>query len=837
MARPKRKTKKPLTALTRSLRAKIGLSGVALNLERLVRAYWPAVMLGLTILSLLIWQTHLLLPTPLDLGFYAALSGLFLWYLWWGLRSFTLATRDQAILRLDANAKDNPIIALVDRPLSGADDADTLELWQLHQQRMAAVAQKVDVPAPHVRLARRDPWALRLIALLFFASAIFFGRANTGQSLTETLQDLASGTSGTVVSYEAWADPPAYTRVPSIYLNTLDAGRLLELPVGTELTLRSYGAFELEIVSDVATLTEDQKILTEERSFKVAQSGTVALKKGFRTVAQWQIKVIPDTPPTVELIGEITRTVQGSVQMPYAAKDDYGVTGGTVLISLDMKALVRRYGLALAPESTAPIAFELPIPFNADTKDFSETVVEDLSKHPWAGLPVKIDLRVEDAAGNTASIEPVFMAMPGKRFFDTLAAALVEQRRDILWNRDNIDRVGMILRTLTHLPEDGFPNKKAYLMARSVIKHIGYVDVRPIDDATVQDISETLWWAALLIEDGDLSDAAARLKRAQERLSEAMKNGATDDEIAELMEELRKATDDYMRQLAENAKPQDEQADNQNTQQISPGMIQEMMDRIQELMEQGRMAEAQELLDQLQQMLENMQVTKGGSGKGDQQQGEGEGLQDTLREQQDLADQNFQEMQEEFNRNQETQNQQGQQEGQKNGEGQSDGESDLAGRQEALRGLMQQQLDGLSPDDSETGQSAREALREAERQMGQARDNLQDGRGAEALDNQADAVEALRQGMQKLNEANQQAGGGQRREGQDNGETAGPDGQDPLGRSTARRGAAQSNKTLLQSDEQLRRSKEILDEIRRRSGERNRPKLELDYLDRLLDRF
>ena len=396
---------------------------------------------------------------------------------------------------------------------------------------------------------------------------------------------------------------------------------------------------------------------------------------------------------------------------------------------------------------------------------------------------------------------------------------------------------GMILRTLTHLPEDGFPNKKAYLMARSVINHIGYVDVRPIDDATVQDISETLWWAVLLIEDGDLSDAAARLKRAQERLSEAMKNGATDDEIAELMEELRKATDDYMRQLAENAKPQDEQADNQNTQQISPGMIQEMMDRIQELMEQGRMAEAQELLDQLQQMLENMQVTKSGSGKGDQQQGEGEGLQDTLREQQDLADQNFQEMQEEFNRNQETQNQQGQQEGRKNGEGQSGGESDLAGRQEALRGLMQQQLDGLSPDDSETGQSAREALREAERQMGQARDNLQDGRGAEALDNQADAVEALRQGMQKLNEANQQAGGGQRREGQDNGETAGPDGQDPLGRSTARRGAAQSNKTLLQSDEQLRRSKEILDEIRRRSGERNRPKLELDYLDRLLDRF
>ncbi|MBL4751813.1 MAG: TIGR02302 family protein [Amylibacter sp.] len=837
MARSKRKAKRHLAALSKSLRAKIGLSGLALNVERLARAFWPAIMLGLTIFSLLIWQAHLLLPTPYDLGLYATLSGAFLWLLWKGIRAFSPATRDQAILRLDANAKGNPVISLVDRQLSGVDDADAQELWQLHQKRMAAEAEKVDVPAPHVRLSKRDPWALRLVTLLFFGSAVFFGQANRGQSLTETLQDLASGTGGEVASFEAWAEPPAYTGFPAIYLNTLEEGKPLELPVGTRLILRSYGATELEIISDVATLTDEQKILTDERSFKITETGTVSLKKGYRTVALWDITVIPDTPPSVELTDEISRTVQGSIQIPYAAKDDYGIIGGTVLVTLDMDNLVRRYGLELEPENTDPIRFELPLPFNADTSDFTDTAVEDLSQHPWSGLPVKISLSVQDAAGNEAVTAPVFMPMPGKRFFDTLAAALVEQRRDILWNRGNIDRVQMILKTLSYLPEDGFPNPKAYLMVRSVIRRIGYTDERPIKDAMVADIAKTLWRAALLIEDGDLSDAAARLKRAQERLSEAMKNGATDAEIAELMEELRKATKDYMRQLAQNAKPQDEQATNQNIQQVTPSMIQEMMDKIQELMEQGRMAEAQELLDQLQQMLENLQVTQGGSG-GDQEQSGGESMQDTLREQQDLADENFQEMQEKFNRNQDAQNQEGQQQGQNEGGEQKSGSgSDLAERQEALRELMQQQMDGLAPDDSEAGQAAREALREAERQMGQARDNLEQGRGVEALDNQADAVEALRQGMQRLNEANQQAGGGQNREGQKNGETAGPNRQDPLGRSTARRGAAQSNQKLLQSDEQLRRSKEILKEIRRRSGERSRPQLELDYLDRLLDRF
>jgi len=35
----------------------------------------------------------------------------------------------------------------------------------------------------------------------------------------------------------------------------------------------------------------------------------------------------------------------------------------------------------------------------------------------------------------------------------------------------------------------------------------------------------------------------------------------------------------------------------------------------------------------------------------------------------------------------------------------------------------------------------------------------------------------------------------------------------------------------------MQRAREILDELRRRSGERFRPKLELDYIERLLHRF
>lgn len=837
MIRQDQTQKKSTTSLNKSLKIKLYLSKLILTFERLMQAFWPPLVTALLILSLLIWQVHTLLTFPFDIGLYSVLTFIFIVFSVRGVLRFSRVTQRQVIMRLDeTRAVNNPLTTLMDRQFIGTDDEDAQELWHLHRKRMAEDAEKTEVRPPHIRLSQNDPWALRLISILFFSTAFFFGQSQSDQSLIETVQDVMTGTTETSASFEIWAEPPAYTGFPSIYLNTVEKDTVLELPQGTALILRNYGASALKIISTVAELEEDQTKFAQDSTFEITQSGSLALKKGLRTLGRWEIEMIPDKPPFVELTGDISRTLQGSVQIPYAAADDYGITGGTVEITLDLNQINRTYGLALPPEQTDPIQFDLALPFNADTTDFEETVIEDLAEHPWAGLPVKITLSVTDAAGNTASTEPIFTPMPGKRFFDTLAAAISEQRRDLLWNRKNINRVTRILKALTYRPEEGFPNQHAYLMVRSVIRRIGYIQNRPIDSTVRDDIAETLWRAALLIEDGDLSDAAARLKRAQDRLSEAMKNGATEEEIAELMEELREATREYLRELAENAQPQDQQqADNQNTQEISPDTLQDMMDRIQELMEQGRMEEAQALLNQLQQMLENMQVTQGQPQEGGEGQQGMEGLQDTLRQQQDLADETFRQLQDEFNQGQDGQQPQQNQQGSNNGQqGEQDG---LVERQQALRDLLNEQLRGLNGDNSEAGQRAREALENAEREMGQAADNLERQRNDEALDNQANAVEALRRGMQELSEAARQANQGQAREGQQNSESDGPDIEDPLGRSQRNGRAISRNGPLSHSDKDWKRSQEILEEIQRRSGERFRPEYELEYLDRLLDRF
>lgn len=855
-------------AALRALGRQIALARLSLFAERLLQGFWPAGSLLALGYGLLRWGLFAALGQTALLALLAGFVGVFLLLLTRGAERFRFPTRRAAIDRLDTVLEGRPLGALDDRQLVGAGDAASEYVWAMHLKRMAEAARAARATEPKPQLSKRDPWALRLMALLVFVSAIVFASGRQGQNLIDSLQGLPEGAVAGGPAYEGWAEPPGYTGKPTVYLNEFPREKPLDLPEGTRVILRVYGtvnAASLRESVSAAGGTEMPETDTglSEVTFEIARDGDLTVSPRGSDAVSWQVRMIPDQAPTVELTGEISRSLQGSMQIPYKAADDYGIAGGAVGVRLDMARVDRRHGLTAEPDPRDPLSFDVQLPVRGDLALVEDTIVEELAEHPWAGLPVRIALSVYDAADNAGAIEPVRMEMPGKRFFDPLAGSVAEQRRDLLWTRDNAGRVAMILKAVTHRPEDIFQNDKAYLMVRTAIRRLDYNADAPLSDEIRDEVAELLWRAALLIEDGDLSDAAERLKRAQERLSEAMENGATDEEIQELMDELRRAAQDYMRQLAENAErnPDRQQSQIDPSQMVTQDQLQELMNRIQELMEQGRMAEAQQLLQQLQQMLENMQIVQGGQGQSGEQSGR-QGLQDTLREQQDLADETFRGMQEEFNRqrqqdgNQEGQQlgeqegqqqggqgdlpgdrQQGQQQGQQPGEGGS-GLGDLAQRQEALRRLLQGQRGELPQDGSEAGRAGREALDQAERDMGEARDSLEEGDAPGALDNQADAIDALREGLRNMDEAARQA---ERQNGQQQGDGNGPVTgrvqRDPLGRPLGGNGVPSTDENMVPDEELYRRSKELRDEIRKRTGEQDRPQLELDYLKRLLERF
>ena len=860
----------PTDPLVKRLRVPLALTWAGLIAERVVHAFWPLWSIVITVAAALMLGLHELAAVEVvwTVAVLAVLGAVFFGVQ--GARKFRWPDSQTALARIDSILPGRPLAALADRQVIGGGDAGSEALWQAHMRRMAERAGAARAVEPDLKLSRRDPFGLRYVALLGLVVAFLFGSVwragSVGEMVPGSGPDLAGGP-----AWEGWIEPPAYTGLPSLYLNDLEGE--ISVPEGSRATVRLYGETgALSVAETVSGRTEDVGAATDtEQDFDIVMDGGLRIDgPGGR---EWEVTALPDALPEVSVPAEgLQVSFDGQMSQPFEARDDYGVVAGTARFELDLARLDRRHGLAADPDPREPIVLDLPMPITGDRSAFTEALIENLSQHPWAHLPVTLTLTVEDASGQAGKSENRSMELPARRFFDPLAASVIEQRRDLLWARSNAPRVAQLLRAVSHRPEPGlFRSETAYLKLRVILRRLETLARH--DSLTVEaqdEIAQALWDLAVLLEDGDIGDALERMREAQERLSEAMRNGASQEEIARLMQELRDATQDYLRQKMQQAQREGEQQE--GNQQLSENMmmldqqdLQEMMDRIQELMEQGRFAEAQQALEEFQQMMENMQVTQGQGGQG-QSPGQQamEGLAETLRGQQGLSDEAFRDLQEQFNPNAqagESQGNQGQNgdmgrgqshEGQGQGEGSGQqpgngqgnqsaegqpGQGTLAERQEALRRELQRQRDGLPGIGGEAGDAARDALDRAGRAMEGAEEALRGEDLPEAIDRQAEAMEALREGMRNLGEAlaeNSQQPGGQ---GESLGQFGNQGTNDPLGRPQGPGGAIGDRGQLHEGEDVYRRAGELLDEIRRRSGETERPEVELDYLRRLLDRF
>ncbi|WP_306418405.1 TIGR02302 family protein [Ruegeria sp. Alg231-54] len=837
-------------------RLSLWLTHAGMLAEQFLRAFWPFFSVLMAILAALMLGLQDEVRVEIVWGVGAvALLGLAA-TLFVGARRFHFPSRAEALMRLDAAMPGRPIQALIDDQAIGAMDADSVALWHAHQNRMARRVAQAEPVKPDLRLADRDPYALRYSALLALVIAAMFGSFWRIGSVAEMTPGAAVAGQGP--SWEGWVEPPRYTGLPTLYLAD-QSDPTLSVPQGSRITLRFYGEIGAHSLTETTTPLGTEAATEPEQDFVVERSGQ--FKIDGPSGRDWALNVVADTRPQVAVAGSAESEAGGQMKLPFAASDDYGVVSGSAVIELDLASVDRQYGLTAAPEPREVITVELPMPITGDRADFTEDLIEDFSQHPWAHLPVKITLMARDAADQEGQSEPYATALPARRFFDPLAAAVIEQRRDLLWTRENATRVSQMLRAVSHLPEELFRSDTAYLRLRVILRRLEMFNEYGLKQEQQAEIAEALWELGVLIEDGTLADALERMRRAQERLTEAMKNGATDEEIAELMQELREATQDYMRQLQRLAQENGDFDENQQGQdgesmQMTQDDLQRMMDRIQELMEQGRMAEAQQALEEFQQMMENMRVTQG-QGQGQQSEGQQamEGLAETLREQQGLSDQAFRDLQEQFNpgaqagesqgnegrsggqgRGQSHEGQGGQGQGTDEQGGGQQGQGSLADRQQALRDELNRQQQGLPGTGTPEGDAARDALDRAGRAMEGAEEALRGDDLAEAIDQQSEAMEALREGMRSLGEALAQNQQNQPGQGSQEGDMQ-ADNRDPLGRSPGANGTISTDENLLQGEDVYRRARELLDEIRRRTGESDRPQIELEYLKRLLERF
>ena len=746
------------------------------------------------------------------LALLAALTPL-IWVRWPGsLRALRRLDRDSPVAH-------GPATALQDTLATPGDDPTTRALWAMHKARVADDVARLRVAAPAPNLAARDPYALRFVAVLLALVGAFAAGSERFARLAAAFHGMPTiAASAAPARVDAWIDPPAYTGKPPIFLKVGEepAEKRVEAPEGSTLAVRADP--NAVGVSVSGALTPAPNAPAGERRFAIRGDGEARLRSGGFQVADILIKAAPRTNPSIRLMEPPQANASGSMTLHYKIDDAYGVKSaeGAVALSAPDGAA------ASAPKHTlfGPPTIALSLPGGANGVGEGRATV-DLAEHPWAGAHVALTLKAVSVSGANAVSPVVETVLPQKRFVNPLARALVELRRDLVLDPDrNRPRVARALDALNLGPELFNESPRVYLSLDGVSRRLG--SARNDDD--LREVAAWLWSLALSIESGDASQALKDLRAAEDKLREALRNNASPEELKALMQKLRDAAQRY---LAETMKNTDKQAMEDEAPADSKD-LDAMLDKLEKDADSGAKDDAQAMLDELQETMENLRsAEKQKSDPAGQQMRQAlKDLDKLQKDQQVLRDDTFRQDQKERSGAPEN----------------SDGKQSLKDRQKALRDRLKEVEKNLRGKGVDTPDN----LKDAEGDMSDAEKHLNEGEGegdgdsqprfghsqkGEAVESQGKAVEALREGGQSMRRQMRGRGG----KGGYVGLPGGRKGQndDPLGRGQdGVKGAAEGQ--LSGGPDSAARARRVLDELRRRLADPNRPSEERDYLERLI---
>jgi len=818
------------------------LTRASLAFEKVWLALWPTTGIIGAFIVLSLFGVWSLLPSLIHAAILLLGSAAILFSLYANFKALDWPTLFDAERRVEEvnELAHRPLRSWEDQPITSSSEF-AHDLWRAHRLRLIRQIGPLSPAWPRSFLSYKDPWTLRaLLLMLLLLGFVGVGPDWNTRLMAGLSPGFAIGSTTRSVA-DVWLAPPAYTgRAPVFLTHTGTASetdpsakdKAITVPEGSELHVRVNASRDptLKLRDGTSPGYREQAFAPPknnlyEASTNLDQSSDIRLDVGAESWS-WSVDIAPDQPPFVAWTSEAEQTSKGAIRLAYEASDDYRVAGITLKIE---RALT---DISEGPDDEGkqpdPLVVDLPVPVST-AKDNRQISFQDLTAHRWAGFPVKMQLEAADELGQRTTSEIVPIILPERVFLAPLAQALIEQRKTLIAEPEKKEYVAEVLGALTDSPENYFQDAVLYFTLRTTYWRLRNART----DQDVDSVIDLLWHIALRIEDGNSSLAEQNLRAAQEALSEALARNAPDEEIEQLMDELRAAFEAYMAAMAERGPGEMATAEapaDQSITQISPEDLAKMLDAIQELNEAGAREQAQALLSAFQSIIESLQATPPMAAPTPAQRATEDALQklgDMIGDQRSLMDETHQ------NAQQSDSNPNDSQQGAEHG---ADGSPQQAGEGRALATEQQglrDELETLTQMLENFGKELPKALGRAGKAMEDAKEALEEGDMTYAVDRQQEAIDRLRAGAQsmaqQLMEEMAQGADGQGRPNQRR--------TDPLGRPLPNGGPDDGLSVKVPAERDMQRAREILQELRRRASDRQRPGLELDYIERLLKRF
>ncbi len=240
-------------------------------------------------------------------------------------------------------------------------------LWSEHRKRMATRIANLQSGLPETRIAERDPWALRGVAALLLVIAFAFSGGPLGGRISDAFLSHAAS-NAIPPRIDAWVTPPRYTGHAPLLLTTASnsADTQFSVPQNSTLVVRIIGGSGSEALTQKLSDGKSVEIAAREtpkiedsatgkatpRNFELTldQNSSIDLVNGRSALSSWGFTIIPDQPPAIRFTKEPSSAVNGTMDVFYEIKDDYGAIAAQAKIEQALPAEKDARPLYSAPE-------------------------------------------------------------------------------------------------------------------------------------------------------------------------------------------------------------------------------------------------------------------------------------------------------------------------------------------------------------------------------------------------------------------------------------------------------------------------------------------------------